>query len=428
MLLLFVSIIVLRVHHARTINHCPVRNPWACWVAIGFEYGPTRYPSFASLWSVQLFARRMPSVDATSSLFTSPQPAKRVRVVLLGMSGAGKSTLGNLLVYGQENPDQGGFEIGHGKDSKTTVCRGLTCTSAKGKMTVYDTPGVPDTDKRKTLHMFNEVVKTVRQLPTLNGIVFLLKAGRKDSKHYEAYRILFRQYTKLPCLLVVACRVDCKGCPEHEERNKVKGAEEMINKVIENCNMKSARVHKLIYKQGDEGKGDVNNLRFSLGLISGVPVADGTLMTSDEMEKRLSRLSHREKRIDELKKEIPRLQNVQERLRTQISNLNERIHGFEEELKKEKGGSSVTLTGIRNSVEISALTPSPSSPSCVDVSGARSRIAWLRGGRQIFTNLHDSNDEELSQMVEEVKSGMIDPKELENAREEYQQILNLTKR
>lgn len=371
-------------------------------------------------------------MDATSSLFTSPQRARRVRVVLLGMAGAGKSTLGNLLVFGKQYPDQGGFEIGHGIDSKTTACKGLTCTSGECKMTVYDTPGVPDTDKGKTLQMFNEVVRTVRQLPTLNGIVFLLDARRQEANDYEAYKVLFRQYTKLPCPLVVVCRVDCSNCPEHVKREKEKGARELIDRVVKNCNLKSSRVHRFICRHGDVAKDDVNTLRFFLGFMPGVPVADGTLMTSHEMKERLSRLSFREKRIEELKNGIPRLQNIQESLHTQIGNLNERIRGFEEKVK-EKGDSSALLTGIRDSVEIDTLTADPVrssrlSPFGVEFSRTRSQIALLRGSKKITTDSWISNAEEISQMMEEAKSGIIDPKELESAREEYRQILNLTNR
>lgn len=87
---------------------------------------------------------------------------KRARMVLLGITGAGKSTLGIFLIFGEHYPDQGGFGMDYyWIGSRPTVCQSLTCKPGRWKMTVYDTPGVPDTDGEKSLERFNEVVRTV---------------------------------------------------------------------------------------------------------------------------------------------------------------------------------------------------------------------------------------------------------------------------
>lgn len=143
-----------------------------------------------------------------------------ITVLLIGMTGTGKSTVGNLLLYGDEDPEENPediFNVGHGRDSKTQTCQYPMRVFDRCRLTVVDTPGVPDTGRAKTFERFDEVVHQVGQMSALNVIMFVLRLGRHDDASYKKYSALLRQFKRLPQTLMILCNIK-----SHKGKRKMK--------------------------------------------------------------------------------------------------------------------------------------------------------------------------------------------------------------
>lgn len=71
---------------------------------------------------------------------------------------------------------------------------------------VTDTPGVPDTDRKKSLRGYDKIIKYVRAAPWLNAIIIMVEARRTMERKYRDMRTLMWQFNLLPCAKIMVCR------------------------------------------------------------------------------------------------------------------------------------------------------------------------------------------------------------------------------
>lgn len=70
-----------------------------------------------------------------------------------------------------------------------------------------DTPGVPYTDRIKSLVNYDRIIEYVRGPPWLNTIIIMVTARRTMEREYKEMKALVQQFNMLPCAKIMVCRL-----------------------------------------------------------------------------------------------------------------------------------------------------------------------------------------------------------------------------
>ncbi|CAM9449854.1 unnamed protein product, partial [Hapterophycus canaliculatus] len=157
--------------------------------------------------------------------------------MVFGKSGMGKSYLCNCLLFGSGRFKEG-FGSAGGASAVTSKCEARTVERTEpppcppgspqgslkpgGPLKMIDTPGIPDPAKR-TLEFYDEIIRTLRNTGGLNAFIMVLNnTTDRDSirQDMETYRILLKQFAKLPVFKVVVCRVRLDQWATAEQQEK----------------------------------------------------------------------------------------------------------------------------------------------------------------------------------------------------------------
>ncbi|CAM9659458.1 unnamed protein product [Scytosiphon promiscuus] len=347
--------------------------------------------------------------------------SRAVNVLIVGTTGSGKSTLANLLLYGEDAPATG-FPVGDLGDSMTTQCKSAT-RPGPCDLQVTDTPGVPDTDRTKSLVNYDRIIEYLRGAPWLNAIIIMVAAGRTMEREYKEMRALMQQFNRLPCVKIMVCRVSIlANLPEERRRRIDEGAEQLMNRLCAEAGLSYAR--KLILHNMNSG--EVTRLRELVSVMHEVSVSDRPLRTFVEIEAVFKSLSVKDTRRKALENEREILRDQVELEKALVQNL---ANDLEEELSNNAFLDSA-LKGLRAALEDLVL-PGSAVLALGGVETVVSKLFMKKAGQlELAKAAAEARIEQMAEEIklksEELRGEGVDQLQLEKAKEDYEELHKLS--
>ncbi|CAN0425308.1 unnamed protein product [Pylaiella littoralis] len=303
-------------------------------------------------------------------------------VLLIGATGAGKSTLANLLLY--DDPE-GGFVVGHGEASETSNLKTETATVDDCFLQVTDTPGIPDTNRKKSLRFYDKMIKYLRDdTYHLNAIVIMVAEGRNDERVYRDMRALMKHFNTLPCGKIMVFRSTLPPrCSDNTRKLKDIEAKKTMDKLCREAGLKDITQYML----HDMDDREVKILRNLICQMPDKSKDELQLRTYSQIKQHAKKLSDQQTRM--------------EALRDELNDLSERRTASEASARKYRDAAIGTAF-------IPFVGAAISAAMTVEMGKAEATV------RSISHDMH--------RMQGELDRGQVDQGELRKAREEFDEL------
>lgn len=330
-------------------------------------------------------------------------------VMVVGKSGMGKSTLCNYLLYGSPRPDEG-FSVSSGAEPITAACaskfvastrapRSMQPTEPGGPLTLIDTPGIPDPNMR-TLEAYNDIVMAARNSDGINALIIAV--------HYDAdrqlilndfgtYKILLKQFARLPCLKILLCRVRLQvDFTEAQQQAELAPVTAWMDNIQASGGMEGAS--KVILLDNDRQAAQIFALRQVVCEAPKVSIPDWTIRTHPELVENVQALSTEQSRMAALREKKTCLE--QEKRQLVLLNTELRSRSLRAETVGSFLSALIIAGGFVGDVSTGLASAGTITATSVVLAGATKKACSdvARG----FSLMIKTNDHKQSNLVNEV--------------------------
>ncbi|CAN0366178.1 unnamed protein product [Ectocarpus sp. 12 AP-2014] len=269
---------------------------------------------------------------------------------------------------------------------------------------VTDTPGIPDTDRKKSLQHYDKVIEYLRGAPTISAIVIVVAEGRKDERVYRDMRALMKQFNTLPCAKIMVFRSTLPPrCKEERRRNIDRLATEAMNKLCDAAGLRYT-MQCILHNMDDN---EVQSLRNLICKMPATTLGGQHLRIFSEIRSDFEKLSEANTRMEAVEKELGRLSGLKTENEDKVRNLAARLDNAEREERIAKQATSFLgpFAALGNAV-VDLASKSPGYRK--EKQNAEARVKEI--------------SEDMAGKQKELDEGRINPDDLAKAKAEFDEL------
>ena len=257
-------------------------------------------------------------------------------ILLLGATGNGKSTLGNYLI----DPSEEHIDSGKGQTFTTAksnypqtkkVKSGRVRDNNFKHITIVDTPGLNDGDKKDLAHMI-DLVKNLREIKTVTACAIVCKI---DGKIDETFKMTIKYYSNLlpqifeNNVFIVLTKIEEGERAEKARRKMGIVLEEYMEKVQDRV----VRLAKLRFKP-------------EVFTIDSLPLDDSTCEASLKTRSAILDYVSKMNFVDTSKLRIAKTAYIRQKDREMLESLRGQQMGYRDRLIEKRTGAEAVLTSL----------------------------------------------------------------------------------